>query len=444
MVELDAALQLVEGAPSLLGEESPKRYLVLAQNNDELRATGGFISAVGVLAVDRGEIAVEWFGDSFAADDLTLIHPKAPAPLERYMWAPQWLIRDSNWFAHFPRSAATAQEMYAFDRKVKTDGVIAVDTRFLPRLVEAMGEVEWDGKPLEPNTVVSLLKENWQPVPPGEMSAAWFENDRKSFLSDLMGLLLERVKTGEVESGALAQALWHGLREKSVQIYLNEPTAERSVRKAGWGGTVEPGEGDYLFVVDSNVGFNKVNARVTRELEYAVDLTQRRPKATLKITYENPSRAAEGGCDLHKQHKDESYASMEESCYWNYVRVLTPRGSKLGKVTGASDVGIVKESEAVRAFEGYMVVPRNAAQTVEIEYELPTNPIENDTYTLKVQQQAGVAATPMRVRVSLPEGSVVRGASHAFRNLAGNAVEFQETMYSDTVFTIYLEPTKGN
>jgi hypothetical protein len=243
-----------------------------------------------------------------------------------------------------------------------------------------------------------------------------------------------------VRTGALAQALWRGLREKSVQIYLNDPNAQRVIRSAGWGGVVEPGEGDYLFVVDSNVGFNKVNARVERKIDYAVDLSQAKPTAIVTITYTNPSRQEQGECDLHKQHRDDTYASMEESCYWNYVRVLTPRGSKLLAATGVDDAGVADDNWGVRTFGGYAIVPRNAERTVEFQYELLTKPITDRTYSLKVQQQAGIAATPITMRITLPEGFTAGGASHPFRMLPGNVVEFQETMYHDTTFEIYINP----
>lgn len=439
LLEWDAALRLVMQAPELFGDASPRYYLVLAQNNDEIRATGGFISAVGVLKVERGEIGVEWFGDSFAADDLTLIHPKPPLPLQKYMWASQWLLRDSNWDADFPTSARRAQTMWAFDRHLRTDGVIAVDTRFLPRLVGAMGDVKLDGQPLAQENVIQMLKESWQPMPPGDMSAAWFENDRKSFLADLMNGLLERFRAGDAQANALATALWRGLREKSVQIYLENADAEKALVDAGWGGAVIPGEHDYLFVVDSNVGFNKVNARVKRAIAYSVRLDKNGGEATVEITYDNPSRGAEGGCDLLKQHKNDTYASMEQSCYWNYVRVLAPHGSRFVAAEGVSEGGVTEDKENVTEFGGYVVVPRNTRETVRFRYTVPTSVMEGGMYALKVQQQAGADGTPVTVRVELPPGLWVRDTSHTVTRREGQVLEFHETLYQDMTFKIFFE-----
>ena len=51
------ALALAQAAPALLGADGPRTYLLLAQNNDELRATGGFISGAGHVTIDRGRIS---------------------------------------------------------------------------------------------------------------------------------------------------------------------------------------------------------------------------------------------------------------------------------------------------------------------------------------------------------------------------------------------------
>lgn len=431
--EWDAALRLLQASPVLLGNGAPRRYLILAQNNDELRPTGGFISAVGVLRVERGEITVESFGDSFAVDDLTLIHPQPPAPLQKYMWASQWLLRDSNWYPDFPTSAALAQSMYDSDHHQKTDGVIAIDTRFMPRLVGALDNLTLQGKPLAQTNVVALLKASWEPMPPGDMSAAWFTGARKNFLAGLMSEIMAHVRGGTVRTGALAQALRQGLREKSVQMYFDDADAEQALRDADWAGAVTPDIGDYLFVVDSNVGFNKVNATVTREISYSIRLTEQGGDGTVAITYTNPSRAAPGECDLLKQHKDDTYASMEQSCFWNFVRVLAPRNSRFHSASGVQDAGAVPDPGEPATFGGYAIIPRNSTQRVTFNYYIPMPLIQDNTYTLTLQQQAGTAPAPVTVRVGVPIGYDVVGATHPFTVTENQGLEFHVSSRDMTI-----------
>ena len=54
---LKMALDFAPAVPSLLGVDEPRTYLIIAQNNDELRATGGFISGVGTVTFTQ-------YGDS--------------------------------------------------------------------------------------------------------------------------------------------------------------------------------------------------------------------------------------------------------------------------------------------------------------------------------------------------------------------------------------------
>ena len=68
-------LSLALSLPTLLGgsKEGPKTYLILIQNEDELRPTGGFITAVGKVVVENGKL-ISWnITDSYSVDDIVLI-----------------------------------------------------------------------------------------------------------------------------------------------------------------------------------------------------------------------------------------------------------------------------------------------------------------------------------------------------------------------------------
>lgn len=438
--EWSGALTLLERAPLLLGAESPKKYLVLAQNNDELRPTGGFITAVGVVQVNRGEIQMNWFGDSLSADDLNLIHPSPPLPLQKYMWASQWLLRDANWYAHFPTSADVAQSMYARDHGVRTDGVIAVDMRFLPLLVQAVPGLELGGVTLTRDNVIGEIKANWKPLPPSDyMTSEWFSAERKNFLGDLLRAVIAHMEDGSVRPATLAQAILFGLNGKVVQLYFNDAAAQQAVVSAGWGGAIQPGGADYLSVIDSNVGFNKVNARVTREIFYTVRLRESGGDATAEILYHNPSRPESDGCDLLRQHKDATYLSMEHSCYWNYVRVLTPRFTQLISARGVSDAGYADDIDAVTAFGGYLLVNRNSDARVQFHYSLPNTILQDSVYALQLQTQAGTAAEPIRVRVEYPASWKIHNTTDDFNRVDDHTIEIQKLLARDEEIRIYFD-----
>src|SRR6266545_4003306 len=97
-----ARLELAAELPSLLGHDGPRTFLILGQNSDELRPTGGFIGTSGLMTFDRGRLTWKEYGSSFGlnvpADRLV----RPPEPLRRYMGAGYWHLQEANWWPDFP------------------------------------------------------------------------------------------------------------------------------------------------------------------------------------------------------------------------------------------------------------------------------------------------------------------------------------------------------
>jgi len=97
---MEDGLAVAVELPRLLGatDEGPKTYLILAQNEDDLRPTGGFITAAGTLLVQGGRISDLNFENSGNLDDWSKLYPAAPWQLRQYMNSPVLVFRDTNWF----------------------------------------------------------------------------------------------------------------------------------------------------------------------------------------------------------------------------------------------------------------------------------------------------------------------------------------------------------
>ena len=106
-----------------LGYEGQRTYLLLLQNQNEIRATGGFIGATAELPLTNGVLGPLVFEDSTRVDIPPLINnPPAPEPLFWYLWAGRLLFRDANWNPDFPTSAETLLDLYAKSRNDEVDG----------------------------------------------------------------------------------------------------------------------------------------------------------------------------------------------------------------------------------------------------------------------------------------------------------------------------------
>ncbi len=139
-------LRLAPYLPVLLGQDGPRRYLILAQNEDEMRATGGFLTGAGVITVQDGQIIDLTFRDANQVDnwrDKPYDFP--PQPLYDFMGLELFLFRDANYWPDFPTSAQKAMDLFVYGQdSAPLDGAIAIDQEFLRTLVDATGPVPID------------------------------------------------------------------------------------------------------------------------------------------------------------------------------------------------------------------------------------------------------------------------------------------------------------
>ena len=86
----------------------------MAQNEDELRATGGFLTGAGIVTVENGRIVDLSFLDSNYVDNYWVKpYDFPPQPLYDYMGLEMLLFRDANYWPDFPTSARKAMDLYA-------------------------------------------------------------------------------------------------------------------------------------------------------------------------------------------------------------------------------------------------------------------------------------------------------------------------------------------
>ena len=79
-------LRVMQILPIIMGVDGPRTYLVVAQNEDELRATGGFISGAGLLSLNAGQIMGLDFNDAYEVDDwANKPYDFPPEPLYNFM-----------------------------------------------------------------------------------------------------------------------------------------------------------------------------------------------------------------------------------------------------------------------------------------------------------------------------------------------------------------------
>ncbi len=395
--------------PELFGGDQTRVYLAILQNTDELRPTGGFIGSLASLAFRGTELVSLQYLNSYDVESERAQMPPAPGPLAKYMSAPGLVFRDANWSPDFPTSAAVLGAIYSGSRG-PVDGMVAMDSVLLVRVLDAIGPVPVPRYSLTVTgeNLVAVSEQYWEnPLEGAPLSGraadlqGWLEH-RKDFGGDFIDAARGHLGNQGIEVWLrLAETLLFSLKDRHLQFWtLTSSVAQEDLSRAGWSGEVLSHPGDYLMVVDANVGFNKVDRRIERRIAYSLELPSGDPVVTLSLTYTNTSTADLDVC-IHEAQIYDSYQELTEQCYWNYVRVFVPRGAELLEARG-SNYTIDKGVEAGRASFGTMVVvaPGKTAQ-LDFVYRLPGEALVCDRgschYSLTVQKQPGTIATPFQL-----------------------------------------------
>lgn len=260
--ELRSIAHLLVGA---VGHEQARRYLVIFQNQTELRPTGGFMGSLAEVTLDRGEIKRLFVpgGGPYDLRSQLLARVSPPDPLR--LVGSRWEFQDANWFPDFPESAQKIRWFWSKGGQSTVDGVIAVNATFVQKLLGVTGPIDMPeyGKTI---TADNFLLETQKTV---ELEYDKSENKPKKFIGDLMPKLIERLKSSKEADwfevfGLAAEAL----RTKEIQVaFVNED--EQALADAlGWSGRMGPVVGDGLAVIEANIAGQKTDGVIDEQVEH--------------------------------------------------------------------------------------------------------------------------------------------------------------------------------
>jgi hypothetical protein len=458
--EMRVNLELALIAPDMLGVHAPRTYLLLFQNPDELRPTGGFISGVGLLTFEDGRLVSYEVGDSGIYDDLANpdIYPLPPEPLARYMNLGVWVLRDANWSPDFPTTAAVAESLYRLTQHQHVDGVIALTPTAFELLLSVLGplQVEDAAAPVTAETITDYLHAAW--APDEAINKDWWAR-KNDYLNQLATALEARMKAGiePTQLPALFEAVRRMLDERHLLVMSFTHQEDRVLAQQGWNGAVQPGTDDFLMVVDANVGYNKANARITQAITYTVDLRNPdTPRARLLVQHMHQTPDPQP-CEVVVVYTEGDYDTMTSGCYWNYLRVLVPSGSQLlGNHTppvpaawlmtgGTDDDTITMRAEAGNStgFGRLIVVPSGGSHTTSLEYQLPARIVywEGNRlhYRLRIQKQAGREAIPLYVQVEVPPHTSLIASSQPISEHVDGVYVFEMALAQDQELALIVE-----
>jgi len=428
----EKTLKVLDFAPEILGVSDRRTYLVLFQNNMEIRPTGGFIGSFGLFTFENGKLLDFEVQDVYAADGQLRGHVKPPAKLEEFLGLSGWYLRDSNWDPNFPTSAIRAEWFLEKEIGRSVSGVVAVDLFALQKILNAVGEVELVDYKMKVNADNFFERAEYQ------IEAGFFpgSTEKKDFLGSVARALFEKIKVAPPQVVArVISAIYSSFTEKDILVFLNNEEANKTISQLGWDGSIrevvcqreEECFADFLMLVDANVGVNKANFFVKRRLNHEIKINKEgQVFKKLVIEYENNSPN-----DIFPAGR-----------YKNYLRVFVPQETVLEevKIKGGREEEKPKvdqeEAYGKKVFGFLVQVPVREKREVEISYRfLRDKTFLQGEYIFYLQKQPGAFADPVSLTFLLPENlHLVQSAPSLLTN--GKFLRYNGNLSKDTVFQV--------
>ncbi|MCD4760623.1 DUF4012 domain-containing protein [bacterium] len=453
----------------LLGHDAEKRYLVLFQNDNELRPTGGFIGSFAMFDVFQGKIVNLEIprGGTYDLEAGQAIKIKAPQALS--LINTYFNIWDANWWYDFPTSAEKITDLFQDSGESSVNGVIAINADVLKKLLEVLGPVILEDYNLTITSanVIDVLQEEV------ELNYNKEENQPKAVIADLVPVILEELLSNTTKQKEIITVFAKTLASKDIQIYSKDQELQQKIRDFGWSGQMVQSDRDYLAVINTNIGGGKTDNDVYQTIDHQSDIQANGEIInTVRIT-----RINKGGIDNPLAGLNGGNVS--------YLRVHVPLGSQFIEGIGfdqepfsyiiqdkdaQTDSDIAKEEDKMidnesgvqiyasldkTVFANWITLKPGETKTISVKYKLPFkldlgDPLINDwwrkvfrknlnldNYNLVVQSQSGDKNTIFGSSVLLPDNIKVvwnNSSDDSAMNITDNLVTYDKELIGDQYF----------
>lgn len=381
---------VIEQLPSIAGGTGERRkYLVLFQNDNELRPTGGFLTAYAVINVEDGKVTPEKSDDIYELDKKFTKRLPIPEALGRYLTSEKyWNLRDMNTSPDFKTSMDEFYSHYVgiSGEPENIDGIIAVDTEFLKSLMSVLGPVEVPGYGTFtaendarcdcPQIIYALSEIITRPTP-------YLREDRKGILGPLMRELLTKAYGAPKQQWPdLFGKGWESVQGRHIQMYFVNEEHQAAAELLNAAGRMMPVENqDFIAIVNANLGGAKSNLFTNYEVKQIVAApVDGMIEKTVEITYRNSRKG--DNCNL------EAGLLCLNSTLRDWTRLYLPEGTELVSAQGFTEDPNTYDEAGFSVIDGFFILEPNSAAKVSITYKVPYSDTEN--YNLKIWKQGGI------------------------------------------------------
>ncbi|HYF05363.1 MAG TPA: DUF4012 domain-containing protein, partial [Patescibacteria group bacterium] len=288
-----------------------RTVLLVLQNNNEIRATGGFFGTYGHIKLDSGKVSTLKISSIYDLDGQLKAQITPFIPIQSVN--NRLYLRDSNFFAEFPKSAELLASMYEKEGGETPDLIVAANSRVLGKLLTVTGPIAM------PTYGVTVDSKNYSETIERLTSVEYniLSNTPKQFLADLAVVLVDTLKVSPARLPELLAQSLYAIGEKDLMFYSRFSKVQELFERFGVAGRL-PQSGNFIHINMSNFSGSKSDNSVQNSLKADYTLKKEgRYVLALRIRRENTVPA-----------------TIQAPANLSFIRVYVPVGAVLKEANG--------------------------------------------------------------------------------------------------------------
>jgi len=413
----------------IFSSSTPQRILVLVQDTSELRPTGGFITTYADLTLNQGKLISVEIGDVSSLDNKLLGHVEPPLAVKQFLGESSWFLRDVNWD---PDTATTAKRVAWFYQKqtnFNVDYVLLLNSDLFALLLDITGPLSLPSisQPVNSQNYLSLQR---------NYLVASADQTQSDFLTLLFQHLFSSLSSSQTNYSLLSQALLQTLPQQPLTLYPLKPDDNQSLTQTHFTNSLtptpclsDPCHSAYFSLVEANVGVNKVNPFINRQVSHLLDFSQNNQVGeTLQINFTNTADSS----------------NWPLGSYKNYLRLYLPQSAQINTVK-IGETALNEDQYDTSTQHNFLVlgllldVTPSSTTTLTVDYHLPLTPLKS-TFNLNYfyDYQPGVSPHTFNLQIIPPSNYTPTSLPIQITNQ--DLLKFSQTVSSDQSFQFEFSP----
>jgi nucleoside-diphosphate-sugar epimerase len=351
--------------PNALGLDTPQRYLILLQDDAEIRSTGGWIPSYALIVIDRGQISELYVDDIYSAQSVLSLggnNYRTPSSMLRALNDTRYSFPLVNWSPNLD-SVLLSSEQFIYDlgKGDTLDGILTIDITAIQRILSVWGGLEVPGETelIDSDNLYSKIFET-KVIDPAQ-------SRRSPFLTDFFDSFVTRLFSSNFNDyKAISQTLGQSLEEKHIQMTFKNSSIKAYADSRSWDGNIDTQFLTTPVNIDWNWGANKMNLYIKKNHTLTLDI---KDKDTIEYTYQ---------VAIENDAEKEEFPYGE---YTNYIRIFLPYSARITGIKGLEDNRYdIYEEGGYKIAGGWFNIPIKTTKTFEIKYQISRADIRTDFF----------------------------------------------------------------